>query len=78
MSLMLRRLTMTGSTLRPRSVALKKAIADKLRTDVWPLYDQGKLRTVIHKTFPLEQTEQAHALMESSNHLGKIMLQVRP
>ena len=47
-------------------------------SDVWPLYDQGKLRTVIHKTFPLEQTEQAHALMESSNHLGKIMLQVRP
>ena len=78
MGLMLRRLTITGSTLRPRSVALKKAIADKLRSDVWPLYESGKLRTVIHKTFPLEQTEQAHALMESSHHLGKIMLSVRP
>lgn len=78
MGMMLRRLTITGSTLRPRSVALKKAIADKLRTDVWPLYDQGKLRTVIHKTFPLEETDKAHALMESSQHLGKIMLQVRP
>lgn len=77
MSLMLRRLTMTGSTLRPRSVALKKAIADKLRTDVWPLYDSGQLRTVIHQTFPLEQAREAHALMESSNHLGKIMLEVR-
>jgi NADPH2:quinone reductase len=77
MAMMLRRLTITGSTLRPRSLALKKAIADKLRTDVWPLYASGKLRTVIHKIFPLEQTEQAHALMESSHHLGKIMLQVR-
>ena len=74
---MLRRLTMTGSTLRPRSVPLKKAIADKLRTDVWPLYDAGKLKTVIYKTFPLEETDKAHALMESSNHLGKIMLEVR-
>ena len=78
MGMMLRRLTITGSTLRPRSVALKKAIAEKLRTDVWPLYDQRKLRTVIHKTFPLEETDKAHALMESSQHLGKIMLQVRP
>ena len=77
MQLMLRRLTMTGSTLRPRSVELKKAIADKLRTGVWPLYASGALRTVIHKTFPLEQTREAHALMESSNHLGKIMLGVR-
>ena len=77
MPLMLRRLTMTGSTLRPRSVALKEAIANKLRTDIWPLYASGQLRTVIHKTFPLEQTREAHALMESSNHLGKIMLEVR-
>lgn len=76
MQLMLRRLTITGSTLRPRSVELKKAIADKLRSDVWPLYDSGKVKPVIHKTFPLEQAREAHALMESSAHVGKIMLEV--
>lgn len=76
MPLMLRRLTMTGSTLRPRSVELKKAIADKLRTDVWPLYASGKVKPVIHKVFPLEQAREAHALMESSAHVGKIMLEV--
>lgn len=73
---MLRRLTITGSTLRPRSVELKKAIADKLRSDIWPLYDNGKVKPIIHKVFPLEQTREAHALMESSAHLGKIMLEV--
>lgn len=76
MPLMLRRLTMTGSTLRPRSVDLKKAIADKLRSDVWPLYSSGKVKPVIHKVFPLEQAREAHALMESSAHVGKIMLEV--
>lgn len=76
MPLMLRRLTMTGSTLRPRSVELKKAIADKLRTDVWPLYESGKVKPVIHKIFPLDQAREAHALMESSAHVGKIMLEV--
>lgn len=76
MPLMLRRLTITGSTLRPRSVELKKAIADKLRSDVWPLYASGKVKPVIHKIFPLEQTREAHALMESSAHVGKIMLEV--
>lgn len=76
MPLMLRRLTMTGSTLRPRSVDLKKAIADKLRSDVWPLYSSGKVKPVIHKVFSLEQAREAHALMESSAHVGKIMLEV--
>jgi NADPH2:quinone reductase len=76
--MMVRRLTITGSTLRPRSVELKKAIADKLRSDVWPLYDSGKVKPVIHKVFPLEQAREAHALMESSAHLGKIMLEVSP
>lgn len=76
--MMLRRLTITGSTLRPRSVELKAAIADKLRSDVWPLYNSGKVKPVIHKVFPLEQAREAHALMESSAHLGKIMLEVKP
>lgn len=76
--MMLRRLTITGSTLRPRSVELKAAIAAKLRSDVWPLYDSGKVKPVIHKVFPLEQAREAHALMESSAHLGKIMLEVKP
>jgi NADPH2:quinone reductase len=77
MQLMLRRLSVTGSTLRPRSVELKKAIADKLRTDVWPLYESGAIRPFIHKIFPLEQAREAHALMESSAHVGKIMLEMR-
>lgn len=72
---MLRRLTFTGSTLRPRSVALKAAIADHLRRDVWPMLEAGTIRPVIHATFPLEQARAAHELMESSAHSGKIMLE---
>ncbi|MFH1554675.1 MAG: NAD(P)H-quinone oxidoreductase [Pseudomonadota bacterium] len=75
MPIMLRRLTLTGSTLRARSVTLKAAIADHLRRDVWPLLESGAVRPVIHATFPLEQAEAAHALMESSAHSGKIMLE---
>jgi len=75
MPVMLRRLTITGSTLRARSVPLKAAIADHLRRDVWPLLETGAVRPVIHATFPLEQAEAAHALMESSAHSGKIMLE---
>jgi NADPH2:quinone reductase len=71
-----RRLTISGSTLRPRPVEFKAAIARKLRERVWPLFEQGKLKPVIYKTFPLEQAAQAHALMESSTHIGKIVLQV--
>ncbi|NHZ78366.1 zinc-binding dehydrogenase [Massilia sp. CCM 8695] len=71
-----RRLTISGSTLRPRPVAFKGAIAANLREHVWPLFDAGKIRPVIFKTFPLERAAQAHALMESSTHIGKIMLQV--
>jgi len=76
MPIMLRRLTMTGSTLRPRSVALKAAIADRLRATVWPMLDSGRVRPVIDKVFPLEQAREAHALMESSAHIGKIVLDV--
>jgi NADPH2:quinone reductase len=71
-----RRLTITGSTLRPRSVAFKGAIARQLREKVWPLIEAGDIKPVIYESFPLEQAAQAHALMESSNHVGKIMLQV--
>ncbi|MCX7291436.1 NAD(P)H-quinone oxidoreductase [Janthinobacterium sp.] len=75
-SLLRRRLTVTGSTLRPRSVAFKAAIANHLRTTVWPLIEAGKIKPVIYKTFPLEKANEAHALMEASTHVGKIMLQV--
>jgi NADPH2:quinone reductase len=71
-----RRLTITGSTLRPRPVAFKAAIARELRERVWPLFTEGRIKPVIYKTFPLAQAPDAHALMESSAHVGKIMLQV--
>ena len=75
-SLLRRRLTVTGSTLRPRSVAFKAAIAQHLRMTVWPLIEAGKIKPVIYQTFPLEKANEAHALMEASTHVGKIMLQV--
>jgi len=71
-----RRLSISGSTLRPRPVAFKAAIARNLREHVWPLFAAGKIKPVIFKTFPLEQAAEAHALMESSTHVGKIVLQV--
>ena len=71
-----RRLSISGSTLRPRPVAFKAAIASRLQEKVWPLIEAGKIRPVIFKTFPLEQASEAHVLMESSAHVGKIMLQV--
>jgi NADPH2:quinone reductase len=74
--IMTRRLTVTGSTMRPRTTAQKGAIADALRERVWPLLDAGRCAPVIHATFPLEQAGAAHALMESSAHIGKIMLTV--
>lgn len=73
---MRRRLTITGSTLRPRPVAFKAAIAANLRQHVWPLIEAGKIKPVIHHRFPLEQAAQAHAMMESSAHIGKIMLEL--
>ena len=71
-----RRLTVTGSTLRPRPVEFKAAIAANLRKEVWPLLEMGKVKPIIFQTFPLEQAAQAHALMESSVHVGKIILKV--
>jgi NADPH2:quinone reductase len=73
-----RRLHITGSTLRPRPVEFKAAIAQQLREHAWPLFAQGKIKPVIHQVFPLEQAAEAHALMESSTHVGKIVLQVQP
>lgn len=69
-----RRLVITGSTLRPRPVAFKTAIAQKLRERVWPLLSQGAVKPVIHSVFAAAQAAEAHALMESNQHIGKIVL----
>jgi NADPH2:quinone reductase len=74
--LMRRRLTVTGSTMRPRTTAEKGAIADDLRAQVWPLLEAGRVVPVIHQVFPLEQAAEAHRVMESSVHIGKLMLHV--
>ena len=71
-----RRLTVTGSTLRPRPVVFKAAIAQHLKERIWPLLEGGHIRPVVFRTFPLEQAAEAHALMESSTHIGKIVLTV--
>jgi NADPH:quinone reductase len=71
-----RRLTVTGSTLRPRSVAEKGAIADALRERVWPLLESGAVAPVIFQTFPLRDAAAAHRVMESSAHIGKLVLTV--
>lgn len=72
--IMMRRLTVTGSTLRPRTVAQKASIADALRTQVWPLLANGAVAPIIHSEFELDDAAGAHALMETSTHVGKIML----
>lgn len=69
-----RRLSISGSTLRPRSIAFKTQIAQALRQKVWPLIESGKIKPVIHATFSLAEASKAHALMESSTHIGKIVL----
>src|ERR1044071_3537073 len=71
---MRKRITITGSTLRPRPVAFKGAIARSLREKIWPLLERGKIKPEIYKTFPLAQAADAHRLMESSQHIGKIVL----
>jgi putative PIG3 family NAD(P)H quinone oxidoreductase len=72
--IMTRRLTLTGSTLRPRTVAEKAAIADALRRHVWPLIEAGRVAPVMDRTFELAHAADAHARMESSAHIGKIVL----
>lgn len=74
--IMRKRLTLTGSTLRPRSVAEKGEIAAALRAKVWPLFESGKLKPVIHATFPLARAADAHAMMDADQHIGKIVLTV--
>ena len=69
-----KRLTITGSTLRPRSLAFKSDIAQSLRAKVWPLIESGAIKPVIHSTFPAADAAQAHKLMESNEHVGKIVL----
>jgi NADPH2:quinone reductase len=71
-----RRLTISGSTLRPRPVAFKAQVARELHERVWPLLGEGRIKPVIYRTFPLAEAAAAHTLMESSEHIGKIMLQV--
>lgn len=74
--IMTRRLTVTGSTMRPRTTAQKAAIAAELREKIWPVLDAGRRAPMIHATFPLAQAAEAHRLMESSTHIGKIVLTV--
>ena len=75
--IMMRRLTVTGSTLRASPDERKSALARRAAREVWPLLESGKLKTVVHRVFPLAEAAAAHALMESSQHIGKIMLAVR-
>jgi len=75
-TIMSKRLTLTGSTLRIRSVAQKAVVADGVRRHVWPLIAAGRVKPVVHATFPLAQASEAHRLMESSKHIGKIVLTV--
>ena len=72
-----RRLTITGSTLRPRSTKFKSKIAVSLREKVWPLLASRVIEPLIFKSFPLQNAAEAHSLMESSQHIGKIILDIR-
>jgi NADPH2:quinone reductase len=74
--IMQKRLVVTGSTLRPRTVEEKTALRDQIESQVWPLVDQGKIRPIIDRVFPLEQVAEAHKRMESSEHIGKLLLQM--
>jgi len=74
-AIMRKRLVITGSMLRSRDVAFKSAIAQKLEDHIWPLIPAGKIKPVIYKTFPADEAAQAHTLMESSEHMGKIVLE---
>jgi NADPH2:quinone reductase len=73
---MVKRLHIMGSTMRPRTATEKQEIRDQLRDKVWPLVEAGKVAPVIHKVFDFEGVVDAHRLMESSDHIGKIMVRV--
>ena len=74
--IMRKRLQITGSTLRPRPIEFKGQVAKSLRERIWPLIDAGKIKPVLYKTFPLAEASEAHKLMETSQHIGKIVLTV--
>ena len=74
MAVMLKRLTITGSTLRPRTVEFKGALANSLKEHIWPLIESGRIKPVVFRTFPLAEASRAHELMESSQHVGKLVL----
>ncbi|MEO7851999.1 MAG: zinc-binding dehydrogenase, partial [Rubrivivax sp.] len=76
-ALLRKRLSIVGSTLRPRSVAYKAVLANALREKVWPLIEADRIKPVVHQVFPATQAAAAHALMESSTHVGKIVLDWR-
>ena len=75
--IMVKRLTVTGSTMRPRTAEEKRAIRDELRDQVWPLLEKGEVAPVIHTVLPFDQVVEAHRLMETSSHIGKIVLDLR-
>ncbi len=75
-TILTKRLTLTGSTLRSRTVAQKAEVADAVRKNIWPLLAAGRVRPTIHATFTLAQASEAHRLMETSNHIGKIVLTI--
>jgi NADPH:quinone reductase-like Zn-dependent oxidoreductase len=74
--IMRRRLTLTGSTLRPRSIEFKTMVADEIARTVWPYVEGGRLKPVIDSVFPLAEAAEAHARMEAGEHVGKIVLSV--
>jgi putative PIG3 family NAD(P)H quinone oxidoreductase len=76
MPIMLKRLVVTGSTMRPRTIAEKQAIRDDLHREIWPAIERAEIQTHIHASFKLAEASEAHALMESSKHIGKIVLEV--
>lgn len=75
--IMRRRLTLTGSTLRPRSVGFKTMVADEIARTVWPYVEGGRLKPVIDRVFPLDQVADAHRRIEAGNHVGKVVLKLR-
>ncbi len=78
MPILLKRLTITGSTLRARSVAEKGILAEALMAHVWPLFEAGRVQPIVHATFPLHEAAEAHRVMEASSHIGKLVLVVEP
>ncbi len=76
MPVLIKNLVLTGSTLRPQPITVKAQIAKELQEHVWPLIEAEKIKPIIHKIFPLHEADKAHTLMESSQHIGKIILAV--